>query len=343
MSHGVTASDEMSAPYGGVLLIAYGGPDRPEDVRPYLANVLRGRRVPPSRIEEVAHHYELFGGRSPLTELTLRQAEALGSEIRAHGQALPVHVGMRNWTPYLDEALARMRDAGVRRALGIVMAPHQSYASWEQYHENVADARARIGAGAPEVDYVVPWFDHPGFIEAQADRVAAALGGIAPERRGATPLVFTAHSIPVAMAEASGYPEQVETSSRLVAARLAAAGLGCERWSVAYQSRSGDPRDPWLEPDVNDVIGRVAAGENRDVVVVPIGFVSDHIEVLYDLDTEARETARHAGIAFHRAGTVMDHPAFIRMLGDLVRARCRERNAPPLRPGPVPTAWPERA
>ncbi len=319
-----------TADYGGVLLIAYGGPDRLEDVRPYLANVLRGRRVPPSRIEDVAHHYELFGGHSPLTELTLRQAEALASEIRAHGPALPVHVGMRNWTPYLDEALVRMRDAGVRRALGIVMAPHQSYASWEQYHENVADAQARVGTGAPEVDYLGPWFDHPGFIEAQADCVARVLSGIAPERRGAAPLVFTAHSIPVAMAERSPYVAQVETSSRLVASRLE-----CGRWSVAYQSRSGDPRDPWLEPDIGQVIRRLASVGEQEVVVVPIGFVSDHIEVLYDLDTDARETARRAGIAFHRAGTVMDHPAFIRMLGDLVRARCRERNAPPLRPWPT--------
>lgn len=301
--------------YGGVLLIAYGGPDRPADVRPYLANVLRGRRVPPARVEEVAHHYELFGGHSPLTELTRRQAAALEADLGAHGLPLPVLVGTRNWTPYLHEALARMRDAGARRVLGIIMAPHQSYASWEQYQENVAEARGRVGVGAPEVDYLPPWFDHPGFIEAQADRVAAVLAEAAEELRRDAPLVFTAHSIPVAMAVQSCYAAQVAISARLVAGRL-----GRDRWSVAYQSRSGDPRDPWLEPDVRAVIRDLAGRGERAVVLVPVGFVSDHIEVLYDLDTEARETARSAGVAFHRAGTVMDHPAFIRMLGQLVRA-----------------------
>ncbi len=306
----------MAAPYGAVLLIAYGGPDRLEDVRPYLANVLRGRRVPPERVEAVAHHYELFGGHSPLTELTRRQAAALEADLRAHGLPLPVFVGMRNWTPYLAEALARMRDAGVGRALGIIMAPHQSYASWEQYQEDVTEARARVGAGAPEVDYLAPWFDHPGFIEAQADRVAAALADVAPDLRRDAALVFTAHSIPVAMADRSPYVAQVRASARLVAERFRG-----ERWSVAYQSRSGDPREPWLGPDVHAVIHGPAAHAGRTVVLVPIGFVSDHIEVLYDLDIEARETARRAGVAFHRAGTVMDHPAFIRMLGDLVRTR----------------------
>ena len=300
---------------GAVLLIAYGGPERPADVRPYLANVLRGRRVPEERVEEVAHHYELFGGHSPLTELTLGQAAALEADLREHDVPLPVLVGMRNWTPYLHEALARMRDRGVERALGIIMAPHQSYASWEQYQENVAEARARVGPGAPDVDYLLPWFDRPGFIEAQADRVSAALEAVAPQHRGDVPLVFTAHSIPEAMATRAPYVAQLTASARSVAARL-----GRARWFVAYQSRSGDPRDPWLDPDVNAVIRHLAAEGARAVVVVPIGFVSDHIEVLYDLDTEARETARTAGVAFHRAGTVGDHPAFIHMLGELVRA-----------------------
>jgi ferrochelatase len=308
---------------GAVLLIAYGGPERREDIRPYLANVLRGRHVPPERIEEVARHYEYFDGRSPLTRLTMRQAAALQAELRAPGPALPVYVGMRNWTPYLHEALARMRDAGVRRAFGIIMAPHQSHASWEQYQENVADARSRVGAGAPEVDYLGPWFDRPGFIEAQAERASAALAEVAASRRSAVPLVFSAHSIPTAMAEQSPYVTQVATSARLVARRL-----GHPRWSVAYQSRSGDPREPWLEPDIREVIASLAAAGERDVVIVPIGFVCDHIEVLYDLDTEARGQAERAGIRMHRAATVMDHPAFIRMLGDLVRARAGQATAP---------------
>jgi ferrochelatase len=302
--------------YEAVLLIAYGGPDRLDDVRPYLANVLRGRSVPQERVEEVAYHYEIFGGHSPLTELTMRQAAALEADLRARGLALGVDVGMRNWRPYLDDALGRMRAQGVRRALGIIMAPHQSYASWTQYHENVADARARVGEGAPEVHFLGPWFDHPGFIEAQADRVSAALAGVPADLRRTIPLLFTAHSIPRVQAEQSAYVEQITTSARMVAERL-----GHPRWLVAYQSRSGDPRDPWLDPDVKEVIRGLAAGKDEAVVIVPIGFVSDHIEVLYDLDVEARREAGRDGVAFYRARTVMDHPAFIRMLGDMVAAQ----------------------
>lgn len=301
--------------YDAVLLIAFGGPECMNDVRPFLANVLRGRRVPPERIEEVVHHYELFDGHSPLLELTLRQAQALQADLAARGPGIPVYAGMRNWTPYLHETLARMRSDGVRRALGIVMAPHRSYSSWDQYLENVVEARARVGEGVPDVDYPGPWFDHPGFIEAQADRIAGAMSAVPVEHRDHPVLIFTAHSIPSAMASQAPYADQLATSARLVAARL-----GRTRWSVAYQSRSGDPRVPWLDPDINDEIRALARNGDRAVVVVPIGFVVDHMEVLYDLDTEARHTARDAGMAFFRAGTVMDHPAFIRMLGDLVRA-----------------------
>lgn len=303
----------MSSPYGAVLLIAYGGPDRMEDVRPYLANVLRGRRVPPGRIDEVAHHYGIFGGHSPLTTLTMRQAAALEVDLAARGLPIPVHVGMRNWTPYLHEALERMRSGGVRKVLGIIMAPHRSYASWDQYKENVADARARVGEGAPEVEYLVPWFDHPGFIQAQAARVSTVLEAVPEDRRRDAPLVFTAHSIPVSMASVSPYTAQIAASARLVAERL-----GHPRWHVAYQSRSGDPREPWLEPDVSEVIAGLAWDGAREIIVVPIGFVSDHIEVLYDLDTAARTVAAKFQVAFHRAGTVMDHPAFIGMLAGLV-------------------------
>jgi ferrochelatase len=299
-----------------VLLIAFGGPERMADVRPFLANVLRGRRVPPERIEEVVHHYELFDGCSPLNELTFRQARALEADLAARGPGVPVYVGMRNWSPYLHETLARMRADGIRRALGIVMAPHRSYSSWDQYLQNVAEASAQVGQGAPDVEYLDAWFDDAGFIEAQADQVAAALDRVPARDLDAAPLVFTAHSIPSAMASCGPYVEQLTTSARLVAARL-----GRSRWSVAYQSRSGDPRTPWLEPDVNDVIRALGREGAKAVVVAPIGFVCDHIEVLYDLDTEAHATAQEAGLAFSRAATVMDHPVFIRMLGDRVRAR----------------------
>lgn len=298
------------------MLIAFGGPTQMSDVRPFLDNVLRGRPVPPERIEAVVHHYELIGGRSPLNELTFRQARALETELRAHGPALPVYVGMRAWEPYLHETLQRMRAAGVRRAIGIIMAAQQSDASWGRYQREVDAARARLGADAPQVDYVDEWHAHPLFIDAVSDRVAAARTQIPAERRAAAQLLFTAHSVPTAMAAASPYVEQITDAACLVAERLAQA-----HWSVAYQSRSGSPREPWLEPDIGAVLRALAQRGTRDVVVVPIGFICDHVEVLYDLDIEARQIAEAVGLNFVRAASVNDHPSFIRMLADLVRRR----------------------
>jgi len=303
----------MSGGIDAVLLIAFGGPEKPDDIRPFLANVTRGRPIPAARLDEVAHHYELIGGRSPLNELTFRQADALHARLAAAGAGLPVYVGMRNWTPYLHETLAAMAAAGVRTALGVILSAHRTEASWERYQAGVDEARSRVGPAAPAVRYTPVWFDRPGFVEAMADRAREAFRGIPATERAATPLVFTAHSVPVPMAEASPYVAQIAESSRLVAARL-----GHERWSVAYQSRSGRPQDPWLEPDVGDEIRRLHAGGARDVVVAPIGFVCDHVEVLYDLDVEARGIAEACGLGFHRAVTVTDHPAFIALLADLV-------------------------
>jgi ferrochelatase len=297
-----------------VLLVAFGGPEKPEDIRPFLAAVTQGRPIPPARLEEVAHHYERIGGRSPLNELTFRQADALRARLRADGIPLPVYVGMRNWTPYLHEALAAMAGDGVRRALGLILSAHQTEASWERYQDNVAAARDRVGAGAPAVTWAPPWFDRAGFVAAMADRVRAALGEVPAAERPGTPVVFTAHSVPVPMAEASPYVAQLTASSRAVAARL-----GHARWSIAYQSRSGRPEDPWLEPDVGAVIRQLAATGARHVVVAPIGFVCDHVEVLYDLDVEARAVAEGCGVALRRATTVSDHPAFVAMLAELVR------------------------
>jgi ferrochelatase len=304
----------MAESIDAVLLIAFGGPEAPEDIRPFLANVTRGRPIPPARLEEVAHHYERIGGRSPLNELTFRQADLLRAALRAGGLPLPVYVGMRNWRPYLHETVAAMAGDGCRRALGLILSAHRTEASWDRYQANVAEARVPLGPRAPDVRYAPPWFDRSGFLEAMAERIRDAFAAIPPAERGATPLVFTAHSVPVPMAAASPYVEQVETSARLVAAR---AGHG--PFSVAYQSRSGRPGDPWLQPDVSDEIRRVAAAGARHVVVAPVGFVCDHVEVLYDLDVEARAAAMEAGITYHRARTVSDHPAFIGMLADLVR------------------------
>jgi ferrochelatase len=298
------------APIDAVLLIAFGGPGRSEDVRPFLDNVLRGRPVPRERYEEVVHHYELIGGKSPLTELTFAQANGLRTALAAGGPALPVYVGMRNWSPYLAETLAEMQADGVRHALAIILAPHRAEASWERYQGAVAEGRARLGAEALAVTWAGPWFDHPLFIETMASRTRDALAE-APS----APLVFTAHSIPVGMAGESPYVRELTTS-----ARLTAAAVGRDDFTVAYQSRSGGPRDPWLEPDVNDVIRELATRGERAVVLVPIGFVCDHVEVRYDLDVEARATAERSGIRLVRAETANDHPAFARMLAAVVRS-----------------------
>ena len=297
-----------------VLLVAFGGPTQPAEIRPFLDIVTRDRRIPAERLEEVAHHYERMpGGRSPLNELTEAQAEGLRRALRAHGHPLPVFVGMRNWHPFLHETLAHMTARGHRRALAIILSTFRTEASWERYQEDVATARAKV-AGAPDVVFAPGWSDHPLFIEAVTDRAAAALAEVAPDRRAWTPLVFTAHSVPVPMAEASPYVAELSAAAERVAGRLRHT-----RWSLAYQSRSGSPREPWLEPDIGEVIRSFASDGERDVVVVPVGFVCDHVEVLYDLDVEARAAAEACGVRLHRAQAVNDHPKFIGLLADLVR------------------------
>ncbi len=303
----------MSRLIDAVLLIAFGGPTAPHEIRPFLANVTKGRPIPPERIEAVAHHYEAIGGRSPLNELTLRQAQALQALLRRDGPDLPVYVGMRNWTPYLHETLAEMAEKGVRRAIGLILSSFQAEASWGRYQNDVAEARLRVGSLAPQIEYAPPWFDQAGFIDATVERVKKALGQIPPADWPGARLIFTAHSIPTAMAEVSPYASQFVLASRLTASRV-----GHAKWSIAYQSRSGSPREPWLEPDIADVIRECAREGARHVVAAPIGFVCDHVEVLYDLDVEARRVAEAGGVSFLRAAAVNDHPAFIRMLRDLV-------------------------
>ena len=221
---------------------------------------------------------------------------------------------MRNWHPFLRETLAGMREAGHRRALGVILSTFETEASWTRYMRDVDDARAKIGAGAPEVAFAPVWWDHPRFLDAMTSRVSDALGQVPLEARGDALLVFTAHSVPTAMAKASPYAEQLEGASRAVAARL-----GHERWQVAYQSRSGSPREPWLEPDVCDVLRGLEGKGVSDVVLAPIGFACDHVEILYDLDVEARQVADRLGLRLHRAAAANDHPLFIAMLADLVR------------------------
>ncbi len=320
-----------------MLVIAFGGPQAPPDIRPFLANVLRGRRVAPGRIEEVAHHYERVGGRSPLTELTMKQAEGLAQRLSAAGTPLPVFVGMRNWHPYLTETLSAMSRASIRRAVGFIAAAHRSYSSCTQYRENVAEARAalaRDGLADVEVTYVADWFAHPLFIAANADRLSTAFGALEPRLRDRARVIFTAHSIPVSMAEKYPYRQQFEETARLIAERVrlkpdgtgdqnVGSGFSRTRHTTVYQSRSGRPEDPWLGPDVCDYLRDACAQGLEAAVLSPIGFLCDHVEVLYDLDIEAAEVAREIGLPLARAQAVNDHPLFLDMMADVVLHVCR--------------------
>jgi protoporphyrin/coproporphyrin ferrochelatase len=302
--------------YDAVLLIGFGGPTRPEEIRPFLTNVLRGRPVRPERVEDVVHHYEAVGGKSPFNELTFRQARGLRELLKRQGPDLPVYVGMRNWHPLLADTLGEMIRQEVKWALGIILAPHQGEASWGRYQAAVKEAQSqaqsKLGAPAPQIDYSEAWFKHPLFIEAAADRLRCKMAEIPPDRREGAKLLFTAHSVPTSAA--NPYVGQLVESCAAVAEQAE-----CLGWELVYQSRSGSRRDPWLEPDVCDVIQRLPGQGYKDVVVVPIGFICDHVEVLFDLDVEAGRAAKERGMGFYRAGTVNDHPSFIRMLADLVR------------------------
>ncbi len=302
-------------PFDAVLVVAFGGPNGPDDVRPFLANVLRGRRVSPARVEEVVRHYELFGGVSPLKDITMKQARGLEQRLAVRGIPLPVYVGMRNWHPLLPDTIRAMVKDGVRRAAGLVLAPHRSYSSCTQYRQNVFDARAEVaGAGLPDlsVTYVGDWHVHPKFVETNARHVRAAIERLPDTARAGARLVFTAHSVPVSMTGAVKYAQQVNESARLIAS-----AVGSNDWTVVFQSRSGRPEDPWLGPDVCEYL-RGAVGQAPGVVLVPIGFVCDHIEVLYDLDHEAADVCRDVGLPMARAATVNDAPLFIDMMADVV-------------------------
>ena len=302
--------------FDAVLLISFGGPQGLDDIRPFLANVLRGRRIPPERVEEVAHHYELFGGVSPLTAYTERQAEGLRQRLAAGGTPLPVYVGMRNWKPYLADTLADMSRAGVKRAIGFILAAQSSYSSCEQYRENLLDARKAIrdqGLRDVEITYVHGWHTHEGFIGPNAEHVRAARAKLPPHLQAEARVIFTAHSIPVEMAQRSKYVEQL-----LESARETARAAGVDDWALVYQSRSGRPQDPWLEPDIGDYL-RAAREEGLQAAVLsPIGFLCDHVEVLYDLDREAADIAAEIGLAMTRAEAVNDNPQFIDMMADVV-------------------------
>jgi protoporphyrin/coproporphyrin ferrochelatase len=317
----------MADPYDAVLVVSFGGPEGRDDVLPFLENVLRGRNVPRERMLEVAEHYYRFGGVSPINEQNRRLTAALERELAEHGMQLPVYLGNRNWHPLLPDTLGQMARDGVKRALGIFTSAFSSYSGCRQYRENIAAAQEQVGPTAPQVDKLRAFFNHPGFIEPMAESLRQCLAQVPDERRNAATVLFSAHSIPVAMAENCCYEVQLREASRLVAG-----GAGVTRWELVYQSRSGPPQQPWLEPDIGDRIkalhaARRSAPSSRprgglaELIVVPIGFISDHMEVLFDLDTEVRELCDRLGIRMHRAATVGDHPRFIQMIRELIVER----------------------
>ena len=302
--------------YQALLVLSFGGPEKKEDVLPFLENVLRGRNVPRERMMEVAENYYRLGGKSPINEQIHALIAALESELAAEGPKLPIYWGNRNWHPFLPDTLRRMADDGIQLALVFTTSAYSSYSSCRQYLDDINAARAVLGSSAPECHKLRPFFNHPGFIGPLIERLKDALSLIPAERRAATRVLFTAHSIPIAMSQGASYLPQLHEVARLVAE-----GARTPAYSLVFQSRSGPPSQPWLEPDVNDALRDLAQSGGRDVVVAPIGFISDHMEVKFDLDTQAAETARRLGLNMVRAGTVGLHPGFIRMIRELILER----------------------
>jgi ferrochelatase len=327
--------------YDAFLLVSFGGPEGPGDVMPFLENVTRGRGVPRDRLAEVARHYDLFGGVSPINQQCRELLTAIAKDFAAAGVDLPLYWGNRNWHPYLADTVAQMATDGVSRALAFVTSGYGSYSSCRQYLDDIEAARA--GPAAPRIDKIRHYFNHPGLIGPFTEAALTAIGSLPHDVSAGAHLVFTAHSVPEAMAASSGpagglYPAQLTEAARLIAGGLAEAE-GHERpWRLVYQSRSGPPVVPWLGPDVCDHLTALAASGAPGAVVIPVGFTSDHLEVVYDLDVEAAKVARGLGLPMVRAATPGTHPSFVSMITELVSER-RGRPGPPhalgsLGPGP---------
>lgn len=319
--------------FDAVLLLSFGGPEGPEQVRPFLENVTRGRNVPPERLDDVAEHYLHFGGVSPINRINLALIEQLRAELECRGLDLPVYFGNRNWEPYVEDTVATMRDNGIRRAAVFTTSAWSGYSSCTQYVEDIARAREAAGPDAPELVKLRPYFDHPRFVQIFADTIGAASGALTAEQQAGARLVFTAHSIPVAADDRLGprlYSRQVA-----YAASLVAAAAGYPEYDLAWQSRSGPPQVPWLEPDVADHLAALARAGTKAVIVCPIGFVADHIEVVWDLDNELAAQAQAAGVAMVRASTPNAHPRFAQLAADLID-ELRDGRTPERVTGPDP-------
>ena len=308
----------MSDGYDAILVVSFGGPEKREDVIPFLENVLRGKPVPRERLLEVAEHYYHFGGVSPINSQVRDFIGALEPELRRNRIDLPIYWGNRNWNPLLPDTLKQMRDDGIRRALAYFTSAYSSYSGCRQYRENIDQARTVVGPDAPTVDKIRVFYNHPQFIAANVDRIRTAFDELPDSERSIADVAFTAHSIPMTMANHCEYVDQLLETSRLIAEELK---LPPERWKLVYQSRSGRPTDPWLEPDILDHLKCLKNQGRTSVVIAPIGFLSDHIEILFDLDEQARDTGRELGLAVSRAGTVGSHPQFVSMVRELIQER----------------------
>ena len=304
-----------SSDYDAVLFVSFGGPEGHDDVLPFLENVLRGKPVPRERMLEVAEHYYHFDGVSPINEQTRQLIDAVRADFAANGLDLPIYWGNRNWHPMLPDTLRQMRDDGIRNAIALVVSAYSSYSGCRQYREDIQRAQAEVGPDAPRVDKIRTFYNHPDFVAANADAVSEAMQGLDP---GSLHIAFTAHSIPTPMAEKCAYRKQLRETGRLVAE---AVGIPEDRWELVFQSRSGRPQDPWLEPDICDHVAALGERGVRELVIAPIGFLSDHMEVMYDLDHEAKDAAAEAGMTMHRAGTAGLHPRFVGMIRKLVLER----------------------
>jgi ferrochelatase len=308
--------DQTARQYDALLVLSFGGPEGPDDVIPFLENVTRGRNVPRERLDEVAGHYLHFGGVSPINEQNRALIAALRDELRQQGIMLPIYFGNRNWAPYVTDTIAQMRTDGVRRALVFVTSAFSSYSGCRQYREDVTRAVDTLGVSDIAFDKIRGFYNHPGYIETMIELTAERLARIPAERHATTEIIFTAHSIPESMARGCAYEKQLRESSRLVAEALRSTS-----WRLAYQSRSGPPSVPWLEPDILAELDTLPATGVTDVVIVPIGFISDHMEVRFDLDHEAAERAGALGLGFQRVSTAGVHPLFVTMIRELIEER----------------------
>jgi len=302
--------------YDAVIVVSFGGPDSSDDVLPFLENVVKGKPVPRERLLEVAEHYYHFGGKSPINEQNLALINALKKELSETGPDLPVYFGNRNWHPLLPDTLEQMKNDGVKRALAFFTSGFSCYSGCRQYRENIADAQKQVGEGAPEIHLLRKFYNHPGFILPMAEMTKEKIAELSPNGQSKNKTLFVAHSIPKVMADHSRYEEQLRESSRLIAQEALV-----EDWELVYQSRSGPPNHPWLEPDICDRIGELPSEGYAAVTVIPVGFVSDHMEVLFDLDTEAVDKAAECQLEMARIPTVGTHPTFISMIAELIRER----------------------